>query len=874
MKNRIKRVIIGLLTVGFLFMQLGLMDTTVKANRIGVLKGPIPPIDAHYYVSALGDDTTGDGSLTNPFASLAKTASVINGISPAYKHYHIHVLSDLTSSACARFYDNNVTISSEGGRFTVTRAAAFAQLSDTRRSWYNPAMLELGGTNLTTGPELFMIIENVIFDDVYRHDAAGTYFTFGPPTASPWTVVVHDAIVASYYPGGNIVLGDKGELRNFGGMSAIRAADYAKVLLKDGSLITDVGANANSTRVGPNINSQQGHAAVSLSNADFYMEDGAMITNIANVHGIHASGRYKFFLDGTVSGLIGSNGQDVAADGRGLKNAVCLFDNVLDETGNLGFGTIGENARIINNRVKCGAVLVSGVNVKLRIFGQINNNTNLGGGTLNQQGTNGAGLYIVRGSEVHLEDGSTINNNLVSGISGYGGAVSVQQGGGIGSILVMNGGTINGNTAPYANAIAVNKDGARFIMNGGVISNVGTTAVAAVSLVGDGQQTTGIIELNGGTISSVAAETQTTAAGRLLIGAVPNPGNLVYGNVTQRHLVINGSTINSPLYIGSRAGITTASSIRRVTPISGKFKIGVPNVNTYTDIRNSLPANFTLPINDNVVGFYVQAAESIKFSVPRPTTGYDATNNDYWVAFIPVNDSGSTASGSLQLYPADINGSNVEVTLPINAFNNGGTAVLIQRNRLVGELVFEAPLEIIYNKTLSSYTIPYQVTYDMPLEFFEKLIIDSHTKSNTNIILVIKPDPKTIGDVSSFSVVNSEIFEYVGPATWVSGELRVPLELKVEWDLASDLESIFSFTTTLPQSNFVAGEHIYLTGEMTTTSNPLGQQGIYLKYGNTTDTLLRDNPQTNDKSTLWIWSLMILTGFFAVVTIPRKAKKH
>jgi len=36
------------------------------------------PYNMTYYVSAEGDDTTGDGSQVNPWASLAKTAEAIN----------------------------------------------------------------------------------------------------------------------------------------------------------------------------------------------------------------------------------------------------------------------------------------------------------------------------------------------------------------------------------------------------------------------------------------------------------------------------------------------------------------------------------------------------------------------------------------------------------------------------------------------------------------------------------------------------------------------------------------------------------------------------------------------------------------------------
>ena len=39
--------------------------------------------------------------------------------------FTVRVMSDLVSEKCARFYDKNVTITSDGGAFTVTRGENF-----------------------------------------------------------------------------------------------------------------------------------------------------------------------------------------------------------------------------------------------------------------------------------------------------------------------------------------------------------------------------------------------------------------------------------------------------------------------------------------------------------------------------------------------------------------------------------------------------------------------------------------------------------------------------------------------------------------------------------------------------------------------------
>lgn len=59
------------------------------------------------YVSAAGSDATGDGSQANPYATLSKAAEVANA--SATKTVNVYVMSDLTSTACARFNDHDVT---------------------------------------------------------------------------------------------------------------------------------------------------------------------------------------------------------------------------------------------------------------------------------------------------------------------------------------------------------------------------------------------------------------------------------------------------------------------------------------------------------------------------------------------------------------------------------------------------------------------------------------------------------------------------------------------------------------------------------------------------------------------------------------------
>ena len=177
------------------------------------------------YVSAVsvgGSDETGDGTEAKPYASLAKAAEVVNA-SPG-ENFTVHVMSDLTSRACARFYNKNVTIVGEGKTApVVNRGDTFDTQSDSARSWYNPAMIEVGGTK-TDGSEglgkATLRIKNIILDDAGEH--MGTKFGFAKTDGKGGNEeYVQDAIIASYNGTGTIILDEGATLKNFGGMTAV-----------------------------------------------------------------------------------------------------------------------------------------------------------------------------------------------------------------------------------------------------------------------------------------------------------------------------------------------------------------------------------------------------------------------------------------------------------------------------------------------------------------------------------------------------------------------------------------------------------------------------------------------------------------------------
>ena len=110
----------------------------------GELSLTTPAAVQDIYVSASGNDASGNGSEAKPYATLAKAAEVVNQDTDPGKAFTIHVVSDLEAKACARFYDHAVTIVGEGEtRPKVSRGAGLATQQDPARGTYNPAMVEI-----------------------------------------------------------------------------------------------------------------------------------------------------------------------------------------------------------------------------------------------------------------------------------------------------------------------------------------------------------------------------------------------------------------------------------------------------------------------------------------------------------------------------------------------------------------------------------------------------------------------------------------------------------------------------------------------------------------------------------------------------------
>ena len=259
--------------------------------------------DAVFYVNA--DATvSGDGKADSPYKTLAAAVTA----APANKKTLIYVMSDITLTSIVGVWEKDITIASEpaamekngGAVFTISRGDSFATSSDSARSTYNPAMIEVGGTT-GQGVVARLRLENIVLDD--RGIAQGgtsnnTYFIqaasdsdgntdFGDFTEEgnnpiSNTDIVQDAMIATYNGTGEITLGSGAVLKNFGGMSAVRLSG-GTLIMESGSAICDdtVTDRHRGTAISGANTSYYGPAgAIWMQGGELIMEEGSKISNI------------------------------------------------------------------------------------------------------------------------------------------------------------------------------------------------------------------------------------------------------------------------------------------------------------------------------------------------------------------------------------------------------------------------------------------------------------------------------------------------------------------------------------------------------------------------------------------------------------------
>ena len=386
------------------------------------------------YVSGSGNDSSGDGSQENPYASISKA------VAQSHEGDTLVLLSDIAVRESIQiFHSLTLTSADSANPFSLIRQSGFAQSVDNARRYYNPAMIELHGDR----NEVIFRLENVILNDNFLSE--GTSFTRQTNNGSGGnTNKAQDAIVALYQATNKatFILGAGATLKNYGGMSAVTLnGTNVEFIMEEGSKITSQGGTAKGT------------AAVYNNGGHVEMKKGSTIE--------HIRGAMSFFaeygtalIDGTISnGYLASS----------VDNPVIKFYRIN--------ATIGENAKIFDNESKYGAIYAM-LGATLTVRGEIYNNK------ANAQNSRASGIYVAdngASSTLILENGAYIHDNkgelTIFGStfdSPFAAAIIANNT----SKIIMNGGKVADNKTAYG--IVVRKN-ASFTMNGGEISgnNVG-----------------------------------------------------------------------------------------------------------------------------------------------------------------------------------------------------------------------------------------------------------------------------------------------------------------------------------------------------------------------------------------------------------------
>lgn len=810
---------------------------------------------AEIYVSSTGNDEQNTGTKDLPFATLAKA------VNAAADGTTIYVMSDLIMDQCARFYDKSLKITSgEGGPYTITRSADFKQQSDTARSWYNPAMIEVQSSSASS---VGLTLSNIVLDDAGMHE--GTVFAqaVSGDGNGDNTVYVQDAIIASNATVPcTVTLGKDAVLRNFGGMSAVRATDQAKIVMESGSVIEDTLAGHTRTK-GSGAGSVGPAGAIWLQGGTLVMEEGSKIRNMDG-RGVYADGG-KVEIGGAISSIAANksamwqanngivihlrnnaegtlastaliekissgsiiycaggaksfkmengskitdcpklNGNVIYAknctvviDGE-ISNVYATGNHILQTDGGTAV-TIGENGRILNNHAYYGAVYINGTDEHLDIYGKINGNicANRGGGVvLSNNGGN---------HNATMYEGAEICNNKAEQT---GGGAMISKG-----VFTMNGGTISGNISGTNSAkgeadrigggVFVRRGG-QFIMNGGAIENNATTAFGGGVCfdASDYGGTVPKIELNAGTIRNNLMQV-TVGDEYQVTGGISNDLAVTgkdYGKC-DRYLYISREAA-----VGDKAVYFQTGS-KTVTPDDSSLDIRLGNTSA-ANVTALTDASKSMGWNDPLTTLWVQRDGAAELTIG----GLTLNNLPVYVLSLPVDETGKVLDASeVQVYEAQKTdtGDIIDITLP-DVSGNGHAVAIVQPSQNHGTLVINGPETIERNKTGADYPVTYTVTYDMS-ESMESIIEQSGGEAE--YVLTIDQDVRLTGNPGSFNGESIQVTYSLPHSEFKAGDfLLASAKLRItvgqhDYIIPSNVAKTQKIETTYSLTTQVNGGH-------------------------------------------------------------------
>ena len=581
----------------------------------------------------------------------------------------------------------------------------------------------------TGGVGAGLTLTNIIFDDAGKKE--GTVFAQAVSDGSVGAasndnlVYVQDAIIASNATvTTTITLGDGAVLRNFGGMSAVRATGEAKLVMEPGSVIEDA---SSITRSKGDAGSVGPAGAVWLQGSDFEMENGAEIKNV-NGRAVYADGG-SVSVGGTISGIIGNPAMWQGKDGTAIhlrgsakatlngkisdctEGVLVFVDKAVFEMATGSFLGNSDAAGIKTNEDPTWSLVNKDdygtdrntITIHGEISGIKNNKTPIqfkfgtlligADSNIHHNSVFYGTLYIQRDAIVDIY--GKINNNDASS---RGGGVATAGHGEV-VINMYEGAEVKGNTAVKNGGGIMISSNTSFTMYGGEISgNVSQTVGGGIYQYKNNSK----VELQGGTIrdnTMNATDVKDSSTGTENDITISNQGN----GSSNHYLYISQNTELDNQNVYFQINSTTFTPAENSLDI----KLGNASKESVTALSGKADANGW---NAPLATFWAQRDGAAELTVGG------LTFNKALPVYALVQETGAdgkpVSGAEVRVYSTKITDDGIRLTLP-NGYTNGCAVALAQPTTDFGSVGISGPTEIAKTSDAAPYEVPYTVTYTM-----------------------------------------------------------------------------------------------------------------------------------------------------------------
>lgn len=809
-----------------------------------------PAAENVIYVSASGNDDTGNGEKTTPYATLAKA------VDAAQDGATIYVMSNLTVTKCIQVGNKNVTITSDGENpYTLMRGDNFITKSD-GRSWYNPAMIEV----TTTGVDSSVTLKNIILDDCGKYE--GTIFTQASSAEGHGdnTQCVQDAIVAAYglsEDSAQIILGEGTVLRNYGGMSAVRITAGASLEMEAGSVIEDTETVTDRTKGASGSNGPVG--AVWVQGTGMVMDSGAEIRNIVGCAVLVEGGTAELngkicnikedadmwqgirgialHLRGGSAATVGGEISDISSNAPnsnviyGEQSSFTLEDGAIIQKcsgtgtgyGSLIYVTLNDDSytfELYGTITECSAVdsllyivntftpVVIGADALIQdntcnqlIYANAHNGSEVAldiSGTIIEN-TCGASVFNGQnnGGQVVLRDGAKVNDNE---ITGEGGVFAF----GANRVIIMEDGSeICNNTVADGALIVLPGEGNCFYMQGGTISGNTVTNGSLFAFSSGSWQQPSVFEIQDGTVTD--NHVPHVLAVTTMKEKVPGVSSylLVPEAYQDVYFEQDGKTVT--VDAGTKLGNANNTQNKYAAPDQavGSDPRSVANLKEAA-VRYGWSAPFAT--------FWEQNANSTPVTVRMDTQADGAAfdlDKQVYVLIQETDEKGAPATDApVQSIAATVDSDGaIHFALPGNT--NGYAVGLTQPNTEYGTLTINVPDSIQEVLDQTSYPVNYTVAFT-PSENLKGML---GTEGDSIFTLTIDLDDAMTVQESGVTVSGAQ-----GTVSVDSGNNVLTIQLPVSKDTGA-------VTVTIPAVAALAGTDFDAAGILVTTGELTGTVG-------------------------------------------------